>query len=564
MTLLAEPDEADAWVLGQLGRRIDDAPVDPRVSWAAAARPDQLLPDLADPWRVFFIRGGRGSGKTRSGAQALAQLVQDDPDGEGEYGIVAPTLADAWTKCVEGESGILRAFGTSYAEVRDGNSRLVKHAYRSYEQVVMRSGIVIYLDGADEGGLRIQGRNLKAAWCDEIGLWQKWDVAWNESLRYAVRMGVSRIICTGTPKVSQPARKLVRSLLQDAPEHGGVISRRLRTVDNRANLSDEFYRAVVGASKGTRLEQQELEGVLLEDVANALWTRDQLDECQCPAVGAPGGPPMLFGAKIGVDPSDGAEDSDEQAYTVIGKGHPDDHHLYVAKNWGGQEAPAPFTRRVILEAIRWDAEILVEKNHGGAWLTTTFALVMKILTDEGFFQDKPRPRVRVVHASQAKRTRAEPISAMYLRRAEDGTPQVRHCKMTEAGPDGQPSYVGMVELEDQMVTFLGAQGERSPDRLDSLVWALDPYRNINFGPPGTAGKRDWAADEGELLDAAGGNLALPSSAVDRAHADKRLAEAHGGHYDRAGGDWSLDGFGPKDDESERRMTRPRRNVRAWR
>ena len=35
---------------------------------------------------------------------------------------------------------------------------------------------------ADDGALRIQGKNLRGAWCDEIGLWVRWDQAWNESL----------------------------------------------------------------------------------------------------------------------------------------------------------------------------------------------------------------------------------------------------------------------------------------------------------------------------------------------------------------------------------------------
>jgi len=320
---------------------------------------------------------------------------------------------------------------------------------------------------------------------------------------------------------------------------------------------------VIGAARGTRLERQELEGELLDDAANALWERSIIDEIQCPAVGTPGGPPMLFRARIGVDPSDGKEDSDEQAYTVAGMGHPDDHHLYVAKNWGGQEAPAPFARRVILEAVTWDAEIIVEKNHGGEWLATTFAMVMKELAREGLLPEGRRPRVRTIHASQAKRTRAEPISAMYYRRSDDGSRLVRHCRMPDGfGPDGQPQYAGMIDLEDQMVTFLGAQGERSPDRLDSLVWALDPFKQVSFGPPVPAGKREWAREEGELLDAAGGDLDMPRDPQRRTRADERLASAHGGLFDR-GGDWGLDDFEPRDDQPPPGARRPGK-VHSWR
>ena len=66
MTLLAA-DDADLAVLGEFGRRLEDAPEDPRTRWRRTARPEQLLPPLEDPWRVFLLTGGRGSGKTQVG-----------------------------------------------------------------------------------------------------------------------------------------------------------------------------------------------------------------------------------------------------------------------------------------------------------------------------------------------------------------------------------------------------------------------------------------------------------------------------------------------------------------
>ena len=59
---------------------------------------------------------------------------------------------------------------------------------------LLESKTVVYIDGADDGGLRIQGKNLRGAWADEVGLWRRWRIAWEESLRYAVRIGPARII----------------------------------------------------------------------------------------------------------------------------------------------------------------------------------------------------------------------------------------------------------------------------------------------------------------------------------------------------------------------------------
>jgi phage terminase large subunit-like protein len=537
------PDDADLAALGVFGRKLEDAPVDPRVAWRRTARPAQLLPP-GDDWRVCYWQGGRGAGKNASCSNALAEWVLSDTDGEGEYAIVAPTYSDAWTKCVEGKTGILKALGTTMGEVRDGRSRFVRSALFSRGQMVLRNGVIIYVDGCFEGGLRVQGRNLKGAWCSEIGLWDKWEIAWKESVVYAVRDGRSQIIVDGTPKASRKARKLIRSFIRNDPEHGGVIIRKLKTRDNIANLSEAFVRAVVGGFRGTRLEQQELEGELLDDVANALWTRDLLDAIRVPGVGQPGGPPYLLKTFIGVDPSDGSEDSDEQAYTVVGKGNPEDRHLYVCENWGGQESPAPFAKRVIRKAVEWNATVIVEKNHGGKWLTEVFAQAQK---DMG-----THVRVETVHAADGKRARAEPVAVMYDRISEDGRPLVLHCHRTWKDKDGLTQVdEHMPELEDCMATFTGGAGEKSPDRLDSLVWAAHRFLRETFGIPGSPGVRKWAG--AQQLDDMGVN--------DETKAHRRMREIQG----RAAGvpedaPWDLDGFGPQDEPE-----RPTRgNVRSWR
>src|SRR5579875_98616 len=241
-----------------------------RLGWRARARPEQLPPPGS--WRVWYVRGGRGAGKTFTASNLLAEWILSDPV-PGEWGVVAPTYPDAWSVCVEGESGLLAALGTCKQEVDAGESELVDHWHRSFAELRLRSGHVVRVASAQDGGLRIQGKNLKGAWCDEIGLWDNWEVTWDESLRFAVRKGEARIIATGTPKKTRNARKLIKRLLDDP----SVPVTRLRTVDNAANLSAEFLADVVGRSRGTLLERQELEGDLLDDVEGALWTPEVVD-----------------------------------------------------------------------------------------------------------------------------------------------------------------------------------------------------------------------------------------------------------------------------------------------
>jgi phage terminase large subunit-like protein len=85
--------------------------------------------------------------------------------------------------------------------------------------------------------------------------------------------------------------------------------------------------------------------------------------------------------------------------------------------------------------------IVAEKNQGGDMVRHTLETVA------------PNLPIRLVTASQGKKARAEPISALY----EQG--KVFHIP-------------GLDLLEQQMVVWepLGKTG--SPDRLDACVWAL--------------------------------------------------------------------------------------------
>jgi len=500
--------------------------------------------DLTVPGAEHYLAEGiwhHNSGKTRAGSSGLAEIIEADHDFDppGEYGIIAPTYRDAWTVCVEGESGILKALGTTAGEVKNGQSRTVEYAYRSYGEIGLRSGHVIYVDSADDGALRVQGKNLRAVWGDEIGLWKRWKLAWEESIRYAVRKGRAQIILTGTPKASRPARALVRRLIKaargdDEFADGPVILRRLRTIDNIANLAESFVRTVVGAAKGTRLERQELEGDLLDDVANSLWSRETIDNCQCPAVGAEGGPDYLTSVRMGVDPSDGTEESDEQAYTVAGLG-PFRDQIYVIESWGGQEAPAPFARRFLKRAAELDATVTVEKNHGGQWMMDLIEQIQRDMLAKG--EITKRVKVEKIHAGESKRTRAEPVSGLYERGV------VQHA----GGP--------FVDLEDQMATFTGAKDERSPDRLDSLVWACHPFLQMTFGPVQRALVAKWSRDGGELASAVplergrggdpieapdpdGGRVSVPRGLRQRMAHEAAMAQPFG----------DLDGWGPQDAE----------------
>src|SRR4051794_34205351 len=75
-------------------------------AWQHLARPEQLPP--AGAWYLWVLVGGRGSGKTRSGAEWLAGELAHDRAGDVSA-ILAPTFKGARDTCVEEHSGLLAA-----------------------------------------------------------------------------------------------------------------------------------------------------------------------------------------------------------------------------------------------------------------------------------------------------------------------------------------------------------------------------------------------------------------------------------------------------------------------
>ncbi len=72
-------------------------------AWALWARKEQWPPP--GDWTTWLILGGRGSGKTRAGAEWIRGLVAR---GTGPIALVGETMSEAIEVMVKGESGIMR------------------------------------------------------------------------------------------------------------------------------------------------------------------------------------------------------------------------------------------------------------------------------------------------------------------------------------------------------------------------------------------------------------------------------------------------------------------------
>jgi phage terminase large subunit-like protein len=375
-------------------------------SWSAMARLEQLPP--GGDWRTWLLLAGRGFGKTRAGAEAINAWARAGT--ARRIAVVAQTIADVRDLSV----AALRA-----AAGPDVTYTETKH----YRLEWPNGAVALGFSAEDPDSLR--GYEFDTAWCDELAAW-RYPESYDQ-LQFGLRARGARQIVTTTPR---PVR-VVRDLIADP----STVVTRGRTADNAANLDPATLRFLFTRYGATRLGRQELEAELLDNVPGALWTRERIDELRVAAT------PEFSRIVVAVDPAvSSSEDADETGMIVAAKGV--DGQGYVLADLSCRASPDGWARRAVEALPAWGADrIVAEVNQGGDLVEATIRTI------------DPGVPYRAVHASRGKRTRAEPVAALY----EQG--RIHHVGSFPA-------------LEDQLCAALPDGGSGPDDRLDALVWAF--------------------------------------------------------------------------------------------
>lgn len=376
--------------------------------WQFWARPEQLIPP--GDWYVWFVLAGRGWGKTRTGAETVRRWVKN----YRFVNILGPTADDARDVMVEGESGILSICMLAERPVYKKSDRLL----------LWPNGCKTLIFTADEPE-RLRGKQHEKLWADEIGAWRYPEEAWDNAM-LGLRLGDNpQAVVTSTPRPT----KQIKELLVDP----GTIVTRGTTYDNKANLSAKFFKKIISKYEGTRLGRQELKAELLEDTPGALWNIALLDQTRLESA------PALIRIVVAVDPE--ASSNAEAAETgIIVGGLADNGHAYILSDATTQGTPAEWGGAAVRAYHFHSADAMVgEVNNGGEMVGYTIYTLDATVN------------FKAVRATRGKYLRAEPISALYER--------------------GLIHHVGVFgALESQMTTWV--PGQKSPDRLDALVWLL--------------------------------------------------------------------------------------------
>lgn len=419
----AEAERAAASELAEMERAAKEPWWKHRLGWLKRARRDQLAPD--GDWDVWFFCGGRGSGKTLSGAEDASEFCRQHD--RARMALVGPTFADVRDTMVEGETGLLAVLPPS--SLRGGSIATAWN--RSLGELFLSNGAKLKAFSSEQPG-RLRGPQHHRVWADEpaefadahlppVPLNPGEDRTW-ANVVFGCRLGdAPQIVVTGTPK---PV-KLVKHLLQTA------IVTSATTYDNLDNLSP-VYRRIIAQYEGTRLGRQELMAEMLEDVEGALWKREWIESTRVRDM------PECSRVVVAVDPS-GSRRGSEVGIVVVGRGLRDEHG-YVLADRSLHGSAHEWAMAAVGAYREFKADrIVAERNFGGDMVETTLRAV-----------DSSVPYSDVV-ASRGKTARAEPIAALYERRL------VHHVGVLD-------------ELEDQQCSWL--PGMPSPDRMDAAVWGV--------------------------------------------------------------------------------------------
>jgi phage terminase large subunit-like protein len=399
---------------------------DLNAHWDLFAHAHQTPPRLAPngkPWLTWLMIGGRGAGKTRAGAEWIrAQALGLPPfasEAASRIALVGETEHEVREVMIEGVSGLLA--------VHPPHERPIWQPSR--KRLEWRNGAVAQAFSAEDPE-SLRGPQFCCAWSDEMAKWRHAEATF-DMLQFGLRLGSQpRQLITTTPRPTALLKRLI-------DESTSVVSR-AATAANAHNLAPTFLQGVMARYAGTRIGRQELDGEIIEDRPDALWSRALLDECRVAEA------PELQRIVVAVDPpvSSGKR---ADCCGIVAAGIAESGTVYVlADGTVSAVTPAAWAMKAIALWRRLQADALVvEVNQGGE-------MVRAVINEV----DAAVP-VTPVRALRGKWLRAEPVATLY----EQG--RVKHAGVFAA-------------LEDEMCDFAatGLSSGRSPDRVDALVWAV--------------------------------------------------------------------------------------------
>ncbi len=187
--------------------------------------------------------------------------------------------------------------------------------------------------------------------------------------------------------------------------------------------------------------RQEILAEDTEEIPGALWTRKIIEESRVKAV-----PCEMRRVVVAVDPSGG--NLTEVGIMAAGEGA--DGHYYVLRDASMKASrPKEWAQRAVNLYYELLADrVIAERNYGGDMVEET----LRNVDENVSYHD--------VVSSRGKLVRAEPILALF-----------QQNKMHLVCRCGQSPCREFAALEEELTSYTGETGQKSPNRLDAMVFA---------------------------------------------------------------------------------------------
>ena len=422
----------------------EEAKINLPYHWEVLSRPEQYSPP--GDWDIWLYLAGRGAGKTRSGAEWVNE--ERKKNARRRIAFVAATAADVRDIMVEGDSGIITVLSPTDKPNYEPSKRRLTWSASSISipgSPVRKLPQCIATCFSAEKPDQLRGPQHDLAWADEMAKWPRMQDAY-DNLMFGLRIGENpKLFISTTPR---PV-KLIKELVKDP----NCVITTGTTYDNRMNLAPTFLGRLLKRYEGTRLGRQELLAEILDDNPDALFTRENLDQFRVKLTKELLN--KIESSVVALDPAVTiGEASADTGIICAGMAIEEDdmEHYYILADRTVHSKPRGWARTAIMTHDEWFCNAVVgEVNNGGDMIEHT---LRTISWEEGEdYTPGSDIYYESVRATKGKLIRAEPVSAL----AEQGRLHI----------------VGnMPDLEDQMCTWSASLGEKSPDRLDAMVWAV--------------------------------------------------------------------------------------------